>query len=50
MPVVKIDMWEGRTEKQKEKLIKSVSNAIANVLDISEEHITVIINDVPKIN
>ncbi len=50
MPVVKIDMWEGRTEKQKEKLIKSVSSAIVKVLDISEEHITVIINDVPRIN
>ena len=50
MPVVKIDMWEGRTKEQKERLIKSVSNAIANTLEIPKEHITVIINDVSKTN
>jgi len=50
MPVVKIDMWEGRTVEQKEKLIKSVSDAVANTLGISKEHVTVIINDVPKTN
>ncbi len=50
MPVVKIDMWEGRTKEQKEKLIKSVTKAIADTLGIPKEHITVIINDVPKTN
>jgi len=50
IPVVKIDMWEGRTAEQKEKLIKSVTDAIADTLKIPKEHITVIINDVPKIN
>ena len=27
MPVVIIDMWEGRTPEQKEKLIKSITRA-----------------------
>ena len=50
MPIVKIDMWEGRTDKQKEKLIESVTNAVADTLGISKENITIIINDVPKTN
>jgi len=50
MPVVKIDIWEGKTEKQKEKLIKALTDAVAIALEIPKEYITVIINDVPKKN
>ena len=31
MPVVKIDMWSGRNEKQKEAIIKKVTEAIAEM-------------------
>jgi 4-oxalocrotonate tautomerase len=50
IPVVKIDMWEGRNAEQKERLIKSVTDSIAKTLEIPKEHITIIINDVPKTN
>ena len=50
MPLVKIDMWEGRTEETKEKLIRNVSDTVARTLDISLDHITVILYDVPKSN
>ncbi len=50
MPLVKIDMWEGRSEETKEKLIRNVSDTVARTLDISLDHITVILYDVPKSN
>jgi 4-oxalocrotonate tautomerase len=50
MPVIKIDIWEGRTEEQKEKLIKALTEVVVTTLEIPKEHITVIINDVPKTN
>ncbi len=48
MPLVRIDMWEGRSEETKEKLIRNVSDAVARSLDISVDHVTVILYDVPK--
>ena len=50
MPVVKIDLWEGRTKEKKEELIRSVTSAVAETLGIPREHVTIIINDVPKDN
>ena len=50
MPLVKIDMWEGRSEETKEKLIRDVSHTVARTLDVSLDHITVILYDVPKSN
>jgi len=50
MPLVKIDMWEGRSEEAKEKLIRNVSDTVARTLDISLDHVTVILYDVPKSN
>lgn len=50
MPLVKIDMWEGRSEETKEKLIRDVSDTVARTLDVSLDHVTVIIYDVPKSN
>ncbi|MEE9191951.1 MAG: 2-hydroxymuconate tautomerase family protein [Candidatus Aerophobetes bacterium] len=50
MPLVKIDMWEGRSEETKEKLIRDVSDTVARTLDVSLDHVTVILYDVPKSN
>ncbi len=50
MPLVKIDMWEGRSEEKKEKLIRDVSDAVARSLDVSLDHVTVILYDIPKVN
>jgi 4-oxalocrotonate tautomerase len=49
MPVVKVDLWEGRTDEQKEAIIKGITSALSK-LGIPKEHTTVIINDVPKAN
>ncbi len=50
MPVVKIDMWEGRTEEQKEKLIKAIFKALEESIGVPKENIEIIINDIPKSN
>ena len=50
MPVVHIDMWEGRDKETKKKLIESVADAIASTLNIPDERIEIIINELPKEN
>ncbi len=48
MPVVHIDLWEGRDRETKRKLIQAVSKAISDSLTIPVERIHIIINDVSK--
>lgn len=48
MPVVKIDLWEGRDGKTKEDLIKKVTSVVAETLGIDEQHVWVILNETPK--
>ena len=49
MPVVLVEMWEGRTEEQKEKLIKGITEAFGGI-GVKPERLTIIIHDVPKSN
>jgi 4-oxalocrotonate tautomerase len=48
MPVVKIDMWEGRTLEQKDALIKEVTDAIVQSLKVDPHEVVVILNEVSK--
>lgn len=48
MPIVRIEMWEGRTNEQKEILIKEVSKAVSSALKIPPEQVFVLLYDVPK--
>lgn len=50
MPVVTIEMFEGRDKEKKRKLIKSVSKTISEVLEIPEERIQIILHEIPKEN
>jgi len=50
MPVVRIDMWEGRDKETKRKLIQSVSKAVADSLGIEVDRVEIILSDVPKDN
>ena len=49
MPVVIIEMWEGRTGEQKEKLIKGITKAFEEI-GVPPEALNIIIHDVPKTN
>jgi len=48
MPIVRIDLWEGRDDATKESLIKNVAEAVAKILGIAIEHVTVILQEFPK--
>ncbi|MDP2586652.1 MAG: 2-hydroxymuconate tautomerase family protein [Candidatus Komeilibacteria bacterium] len=48
MPIIQINMWEGRSKEIKRTLIKAVSKATADTLEIPVERVQVIINNVSK--
>ncbi len=48
MPIVQVNMMEGRTDEQKEALIKAVAEAVMDSIGAPEENIRVIINEVEK--
>ncbi len=50
MPVVKIDMWSGRNEEQKEVIIQKVTDAVAESVGCPKEAVTVVIDEIPKEN
>lgn len=48
MPIVQVNMMEGRTDEQKEALIREVTDAVVRSLDAPEASIRVMINEMPK--
>ena len=50
MLVIRIDLWEGRDDETKGKLIEDVATTVAEIINVDSDHITVLINDVPKSN
>ncbi len=49
MPVVIIEMWAGRNEEQKKKIVRGITEVFASV-GTPAEAVHIIINDVPKTN
>ena len=49
MPVVIVEMWEGRTLEQKEKLINGITKAFEEI-GTKAESLNIVIHDVPKTN
>jgi 4-oxalocrotonate tautomerase len=50
MPVITIDMWEGRTSEEKEKMIKNITETLSESMNIPKEVIHVIIKESPMEN
>lgn len=50
MPVVTVEMYEGRSDEQKQELVEDITNAMVDNVDASPETLHVIIHDVPKEN
>ncbi len=50
MPIVAIDMWEGRTVEQKRKLVAGITTVMTETLNITPETIQITIRDYPKHN
>ena len=49
VPVVIVEMWAGRTDEQKEKLIKGITKAFEEI-GVKPEGLSIIMHDVPKSN
>jgi len=49
MPVVIVEMWEGRTIEQKRQLAEGITSVIVN-LGVRPEAVQIIIKDNPKHN
>jgi len=49
LPVVIVEMWEGRTPEQKERLIKAITHAFEEI-NVKPESLSIIIHDCPKTN
>jgi 4-oxalocrotonate tautomerase len=47
MPVVIVEMWEGRTLDQKKKLVKGLTDAFVGI-GTSSEKVQVIIHELPR--
>ena len=50
MPIVKVEMWAGRSHEQKQKLAKAITEAIVDIGGAPAEGTFVIFEDVPKEN
>ena len=50
MPIINIQMLEGRTTEQKEQLIKEVTDAVVRTTGARKEAVTIIISDMKKEN
>jgi len=50
MPVVKIDLWKGRSPQQKKTLIEKVTKAVCEAISCPQEAVHIVINEVEKEN
>ena len=50
MPVVRVEMWSGRTHAQKQELARVITEAMVNIAHTTPEATIVIFADVPKEN
>ncbi len=48
MPIAQINIIEGRTDEQKERLIQEVTAAIVRAIDAPQDSVRIIINEMPK--
>jgi len=50
MPVITIQMWEGRSVEQKRELVKAITKAMVEIGKTRQEAVQVIMHDIPKQN
>ena len=48
MPIVRIEMWPGRTHAQKQELARTITEAVVNIAHTTPEATIVIFQDVAK--
>lgn len=47
MPLVHIDLIEGRSEEQLKKLVKDITEVISRDIQAPEDHVHIVLNELP---
>ena len=50
MPIVRVEMWPGRTQEQKAELARAITEAVVNIARTTPEETIVIFQDVAREN
>ena len=50
MPIIRVEMWSGRTKEQKAELAEALTDAIVRIGKTSAEHTIVLFEDIDKDN
>ncbi len=50
MPIVRIEMWPGRTHAQKAELAKAITEAMVNIAKTTPDQTIIVFEDVPREN
>ncbi len=50
MPIIRIEMWPGRTHAQKAELAKVITDAMVNITNTTPEPTIIVFEDIPKDN
>jgi len=50
MPIVRVEMWPGRTHEQKQKLAKAITEAMVEIGKTTPEATLIVFEDVDKSN
>ncbi len=50
MPIIRIEMWEGRTHSQKAELARVITEAMVTIAQTTAEATTIVFEDISKDN
>ena len=50
MPIVRVELWPGRTEQQKRELAKAITEAVVRIAGTTPEATFVVFADIDKAN
>ena len=50
MPLIKVEMYPGRTQQQKEDFAKAITESAVRILKTKENHVIVVFDENPKEN
>ena len=50
MPIIRIEMWPGRSHSQKAELARVITDAMVNITHTTPESTIIVFEDIPKEN
>jgi 4-oxalocrotonate tautomerase len=48
MPIIRVEMWSGRSHAQKRELARAITEAVVNIAQTAPEATIVVFQDIPK--